>query len=107
MEDAQKKVNEYLLHEEFSKLQFPNGDTPALILDFVDFITGTKGLYQKALTQNLSYLSGGPKGSTKKQQADLNQSELVSVGNFQGVGLSRYDSVTALTSSGLDDDTAS
>jgi hypothetical protein len=54
MEDIQKRVNEYLVIDEFNKLQFYQGDVPALVIDFIDYITGTSGLYVQTLTQNLA-----------------------------------------------------
>ena len=49
MEDTQKRTNEYLVLDEFNKLQFTNGEAPSLMIDFIDYISGTKGIYVKAL----------------------------------------------------------
>jgi hypothetical protein len=54
MEESQKKINFFILVEEFNKLQFHYTDTPAVIIDFIDYISGIKGYYMKALTQNLN-----------------------------------------------------
>lgn len=50
MEDIQKKQNEYMTFEDFNRLQFINGDVAFLIIDFIDYITGTKDLFVKVLT---------------------------------------------------------
>ena len=49
MEDVQKRVNEYVGLEEFGKINFQL-DVPTIIIDFIDYITGTKGFYIKVLT---------------------------------------------------------
>jgi hypothetical protein len=54
MEDIQKKTNEYMNFEDFNRLQFVNGDVAFLIIDLVDYLTGTKDLFKKVLTENLS-----------------------------------------------------
>jgi len=50
MEDTRKNVNEYLIIEEFNKLHFQYGEIPSVIIDFVDYLTGTNGLFIKVLT---------------------------------------------------------
>ena len=41
--------------DEFYKLKFNQfGDIPTFIFDFVDYIIGQKGTFQKLLTTNLS-----------------------------------------------------
>ncbi len=50
MEDIQKKQNEYMNFEDFNRLQFINNDVAFLLIDFVDYMTGTKDFYVKVLT---------------------------------------------------------
>lgn len=65
--------------DEFNKVPFTN-EMPGFVLDLVDYLTGTRGLYQRALVQNL----GGGKG----KRLDGSQFDQT---------MSRYDSVTALS----------
>lgn len=53
---------------------------PGFVIDLVDYLTGTKGLYQRALVQNL--------GGTKGKRIDGSQFDQT---------MSRYESVTALS----------
>lgn len=100
MEDIQKRVNEYLVIDEFNKLQFYQGDVPALVIDFIDYITGTSGLYVQTLTQNLAGQQS-PLHKLKHQNATAQSS---SASNYQ---LNRHDSIAGMTSSHADDDTGS
>ena len=40
--------------EDFNKLQFHSGEIPDFMIDFIDYITGTKGFYLKCLNENLA-----------------------------------------------------
>lgn len=79
--------------DEFNKLQYVHGEIPSLIVDFVDYITGTKGLFVKALSKNLT------KSPSKEKREIAHTTSSDRSGN-----LNRYDSTAALTSSQYGDD---
>jgi hypothetical protein len=53
MEEAQKRINEFIILDEFNKLPFNYPEIPCFIIDFIDYITGAKGFFAKILTDNL------------------------------------------------------
>ena len=76
MEETQKQVNEHLTLDEFSKLQFHQGEIPDFMIDFIDYLTGTKGFFIRCLTENLSQMSRNSRQHQSDFSNDLSMSGL-------------------------------